>query len=333
MRVDEKPLITFALFAYNQESFIREAVDGALSQTYSPLEIIFSDDSSGDSTAEIIEEMVSKYTGPHSIKINRNANNLGIGNHINKVMSLARGDLIVAAAGDDISLPQRTATLADVWLQNNRSVDSIYSASYEIDKEGKDLGLLESSLVDLPFTENVRQRMPGTLGNSHAWSARVFEKFGAILPDTVYEDRVIPFRSYLLGGIKYVSTPLVKYRLHGSNLSHYQHIERKHVWDKTIELHLRNINVYENYLKDLRTMNESELSDGFAHGEVRVMLEKIVGEMKDKVSYLQGGRSKKLELIRLYIRANPRQSLIWFVMLLVPGIYTYFQLRKFRQHT
>lgn len=33
----DRPLITFALFAYNQEQYIEEAVQGALSQTYSPL--------------------------------------------------------------------------------------------------------------------------------------------------------------------------------------------------------------------------------------------------------------------------------------------------------
>lgn len=39
----EKPLVTFALFAYNQESCIREAVEGALAQDYENLEIILSD--------------------------------------------------------------------------------------------------------------------------------------------------------------------------------------------------------------------------------------------------------------------------------------------------
>ena len=36
----DRPLVTFALFAYNQEDYIREAVEGAFAQTYEPLEII-----------------------------------------------------------------------------------------------------------------------------------------------------------------------------------------------------------------------------------------------------------------------------------------------------
>ena len=48
-----KPLLTFAVGAYNQERFIREAVESAFAQTYSPLEIVLSDDCSRDRTFEI----------------------------------------------------------------------------------------------------------------------------------------------------------------------------------------------------------------------------------------------------------------------------------------
>ena len=41
---EDRPLVTFFLFAYNQEKYIEEACRAALAQTYSPLEIIFSED-------------------------------------------------------------------------------------------------------------------------------------------------------------------------------------------------------------------------------------------------------------------------------------------------
>jgi len=44
--VTDRPLVTFALLAYNQEEFIREAVEGAFALTYEQLEIILSDDCS-----------------------------------------------------------------------------------------------------------------------------------------------------------------------------------------------------------------------------------------------------------------------------------------------
>ncbi len=36
----DRPLVTFAISAYNQEKFIHEAVEVAFAQTYEPLEII-----------------------------------------------------------------------------------------------------------------------------------------------------------------------------------------------------------------------------------------------------------------------------------------------------
>ena len=55
MNMSERPLVTFALFAYNQEKYIREAVEGAFSQTYQRMEIILSDDCSTDSTFDILK--------------------------------------------------------------------------------------------------------------------------------------------------------------------------------------------------------------------------------------------------------------------------------------
>src|SRR4051812_28748150 len=103
-----KPLLTFAIAAYNQELFIREAVEAAFAQTYSPLEIVLSDDCSEDRTFEILSEMAAGYSGPHRIILNRNPVRRSIGGHINQVVAISHGELIVGAAGDDISLPLRT---------------------------------------------------------------------------------------------------------------------------------------------------------------------------------------------------------------------------------
>ena len=80
---DQRPLVTFALFAFNQQPFVRAAIEGAFSQTYRPLEIILSDDFSKDQTFGIMQEMAAAYTGPHAVRIRRNESNLGFAAHIN----------------------------------------------------------------------------------------------------------------------------------------------------------------------------------------------------------------------------------------------------------
>ncbi|MBT3873051.1 MAG: glycosyltransferase, partial [Flavobacteriaceae bacterium] len=139
------PLVSFILLAYNQENLITEAVESLLSQTYSPLEIILSDDCSSDSTFTIMKSLKDSYKGPHKIKLNRNKTNLGISAHINKLVALTHGDLIFCAAGDDISLPKRCSEVVSFWLDHNKQPDLIATDAYDMTFNGEVLGLKKTS--------------------------------------------------------------------------------------------------------------------------------------------------------------------------------------------
>lgn len=117
--MNKNPLVSFCLFCYNQEEFIEEAIEGALDQTYSPLEIIISDDCSTDSTFQIIEKKVANYKGPHKLIVRQNPKNLGLAEHVNTVLyKIATGEYFAMAAGDDISLPERIDTSIIFFRQN-----------------------------------------------------------------------------------------------------------------------------------------------------------------------------------------------------------------------
>jgi len=78
------------------------------------LEIILSDDASTDRTFDIMKEMAAVYHAPHTIILNRNPRNLGLCGHVNKIFyEIATGAWLVAAAGDDISLPERCQHVAE----------------------------------------------------------------------------------------------------------------------------------------------------------------------------------------------------------------------------
>jgi len=207
---DTMPLITFCLLAYNQEAYIREAVLGALAQTYSPLEIILSDDCSSDRTFEIVREVTVGYRGPHLIKINRNDTNLGLVGHLNKVFAWAEGELVVFAAGDDVSLPERTQKLVSAWLED-RTVDAICSSYTKIDLEGKHIGTGEFRSF-VPARQWLMTKRTFWFGCSTAYTKRLFTRFGPIAYNTT-EDVVYYRRALLLGGVKYIAESLVKYRI------------------------------------------------------------------------------------------------------------------------
>jgi glycosyltransferase involved in cell wall biosynthesis len=225
----DRPLISFALGCYNQESFIREAVQGALSQTYSPLEIIILDDCSSDRTFDIVRQTVSGYEGPHQVRLDRNDRNRGIGGNVNRMMELCRGELVVVAAGDDISLPMRTEVTFEAWEQFGRRPTSVCSSYITIAADGTKRGigglrgnpndsrpvkLLEGDLFG--FLSN---RRPVVCGCSHAWTREIFSYFGPLHSDL--EDLVLSFRSLAIGQMLYIRQPLVKYRRHGGNVSFF----------------------------------------------------------------------------------------------------------------
>lgn len=119
-----RPLATLAVLAFNQEQYVRYAIEGALAQTYSPLEVILSDDCSTDATFRIMQEMASSYEGPHSLQVRCNGRNLGLVNHIAEVTDVMRSDYLFVAAGDDISLPYRVEATMPYFLRNNCSAVS-----------------------------------------------------------------------------------------------------------------------------------------------------------------------------------------------------------------
>lgn len=215
LNMNKQPLVSFIVIAYNQEKYIEEAIRGAFSQTYEPLEIILSDDSSPDKTFEIMQRLAEEYDGPHKVVLNRNESNLGIGGHINRVMELSQGEFIVINAGDDTSLPDRLKELVIPWLENkNRKL--IYSNSILIDLDGNEVGESydEADLSNKSLT-NIIEKNLCCSGATVGIDKDVYGYFGPLLITTRHEDRAWATRAKLLGDIYHVDKQLIKYRVEG----------------------------------------------------------------------------------------------------------------------
>lgn len=217
MTDSDRPLVTFALFAYNQESIVRDAVAAALAQDYEPLEIILSDDGSTDRTLEILREMTRAYCGPHVVRINRNERNLGIGAHVNRVMEMASGEFVVVAAGDDVSLPHRTSRLVGKWVEEGRVPDLIGSSFFEVGSDGTVLAVAEGVCPHEVEPAHMARVGRPVIGCSASWTRRLWSRFGPLPEHIVNEDRVITFRAFLAGGVAYVGEPLVLRRVNGQS--------------------------------------------------------------------------------------------------------------------
>lgn len=212
----QRPLVTFALFAYRQAHCIEAALQGAFAQTYSPLEIILSDDGSDDATYALMERAAAQYTGPHRIVLNRNPRNLGIGEHVNTVARLAGGELLVFAAGDDVSVPQRVEIIVERWLAEGRPEALICSDFLSVDAAGRELCIASPAPPGPFLLEKMSRGDIGVKGATAAATMRLFRSFPPIDPAVRCEDRVLPFRALLLGGrVIFIAQQLVRYCTEG----------------------------------------------------------------------------------------------------------------------
>lgn len=213
----ERPLVSFVMLAYNNEKYIRESVKGALSQTYSPLEIIISDDCSTDATFEIIQQTVSQYTGPHKVILNRNEKNLKGRRNVHVAAALSSGELIVYADGDDISLDHRVEECFKLWQRYRPS--AIYSNAILIDGLGQKIQ--DHNAIETEYTQDMANtsQPPFHYGAGAAYDRRVLDMCGPLPMNARNADTNLAWRALLANGIAYSPQQLLKYRFHGENAS------------------------------------------------------------------------------------------------------------------
>ena len=214
--------ITLLIIAYNQEGFIRDSVQSALNQNYEKLEIIISDDLSTDRTFEIISDVVSGYKGPHQLRVYQNKKNMGVVEHINHaVFDLIRTRKFVVQAGDDISSKNRVKRIAK-YFEENKDVYAICSNATLIDDINEEIGTYiqkDKFTIEKRDFYGIMGKGSQFFGAAAAYDITVFKYFGRLKSNARNEDQILPLRASLLGKIGYISDPLIRYRVHKSNLS------------------------------------------------------------------------------------------------------------------
>ena len=244
----DRPVVTLVLVSYNQEKYIRDAVEAAFAQTYSPLAIEISDDASADSTYEIIQEMCAAYRGPHTVMCSRNRVNLGISAHVNLVNHRATGELIIACAGDDISVPHRTERIVDSYLRSGRRSHYFYSMVRAMSESGELQGVYQSPGAYAAHSK-LRAGLadyPLAIGASQAWTKRFVNAFAPMHRSVWAEDQIFGFRGMLLGPVGFIDEALVNYRS-GSGITNS---EIRFTWKRYLRNQLNVLSTYRQRVAD-----------------------------------------------------------------------------------
>lgn len=134
-------LVSIIINNYNYGSFLREAIDSALNQTYSPTEVIVVDDGSTD----ISREIISSY-GNRIISVLKN--NGGQASSLNQGFEVSQGKIIFFLDSDDMFKQDKIEKIVSLMSKENLvDTATIFHNSFEaIDSQG----CLVEKKVDIP---------------------------------------------------------------------------------------------------------------------------------------------------------------------------------------
>jgi len=211
------PRVTFVLLTYNQEEFVEAAIAGATQQTYPNLQIILSDDGSSDRTFELLCRARDTYEGPHQLLVNRTQQNRGTLRHLVEVAKLGDGEILVCAAGDDVSYPFRVDRLVAAWRRTGAA--ALFSKYDVIDEHGN---LIEEDYVsdsrDLLFRDYFPYEITSIHGASSAYRRSTLAELNLPEEPVLFEDTYLTLLlSLWRHPIVFVDEALVQYRRHASS--------------------------------------------------------------------------------------------------------------------
>lgn len=126
------PLVSVIMAVFNQENYVKHAIESILSQTYDNFEFLIVDDGSTDGTTAICDKYAHKVS---RIRIFHNKSNLGLTRSLNIGLRSARGKYIARMDADDVSLAERLETQV-TYLESHPEIGLAGSYYSEIDSNG-----------------------------------------------------------------------------------------------------------------------------------------------------------------------------------------------------
>jgi glycosyltransferase involved in cell wall biosynthesis len=212
---------------YNNEKFVREAIDSILNQTYQNFHLVIVDDGSTDSTGKIIDEYGEKYKDSIYPKISvihqkngRTGKALNTGFRYEKETTNCPKELW--AAGDNRFYPTMFETL-NGFLDTHPEIDYVYGNTI--------IGIMNASCVKEVRQKNLKEEVDQTwnpdkfmknfnVGIAWFWRKEIRLKAGEFFIHEPCEDYDMTARMVQNGAkFHFLDTPLAWFRRHQESMS------------------------------------------------------------------------------------------------------------------
>lgn len=132
-------LVSVIMPTWNSEKYVRGSIESVLSQTYSNLELIITDDCSTDSTMEILREYEAK---DPRVKVLQNKENGGAGVSRNNSIIAAQGQYIAFCDSDDRWIADKLEK--QIAFMRSKDVALCFSPYYSCDGRNQYLGYISA---------------------------------------------------------------------------------------------------------------------------------------------------------------------------------------------
>jgi len=221
--------VSVCIPTYNGAEFVAKAIESVLAQTFADFELLVIDDSSDDTTVNIVRS----FTDPR-MRICQNEKRLGIPGNWNRCLSSAQGEYICLFHQDDMMLPENLERKVQV-LASDATIGFVHSAARMLLEDSAPTALenwIEDTDHDF-ITDGVTYFRKLFFRGNLVCAPTVVARRRYLLDLEGFDEELGFSCDYEMwmklcveGRVAFLSQPLVLYRWHEKNASHIYRFER-----------------------------------------------------------------------------------------------------------
>jgi Glycosyl transferase family 2 len=227
MFADGPPKVSVVSITYNQEAYIRDALDGFVAQkTDFPIEVIVADDASTDATPAIIQEYADRYPGLFRPILR--SENVGVHANFADALSAARGEYLAVCEGDDFwTDPLKLTKQVEFLDRHPQTTVCFHPVLVTYDDGTKDA---EFPPISWRRDLSVEALLWRNFIQTNSVVYRRLERYDDIPPNIMPIDWYLHVRHAVRGEIAMLPDTMAVYRRHAQGIWYTAHSDRQTFW-------------------------------------------------------------------------------------------------------
>jgi glycosyltransferase involved in cell wall biosynthesis len=220
--------ISIAMATFNGEKFLRDQLNSLSRQTHLPDELVVTDDCSTDQTFTVLKEFQAE--APFAVRLSVNERRLGYAENFLRAASQCKGDLIAFCDQDDVWMENKLERCLGEF--DSPTLYLVAHAMLEVDSDLRTIS--HSPALRKSCTVSQGNETPGlrwSLGCAEVIRREVVHALLASWPadhekhatrfhlKLLGHDEIAYFLANGMGDIRFLAEPLIRYRVHGSNVT------------------------------------------------------------------------------------------------------------------